>query len=410
MWFRKKSIQRCYEYTNIRNQIIKGNKKEADRKLFFYYDETDNCRKMRININSETGFNNSISSIFILGGIVSDKIVSTEKANELFGQLKINGKPAEIKYKTIFGRRSDFKNIMKSENLHIILKWLKENDLYVHFTEYSVIDNICNQIMESLSCSKEINQLEKDILKCLIIKESFGFAKLLDELEYPQIQNYGLFWIKLKKLFNIDELTKKEHSINSVEGLTLLIQQESLKSLQRKIELAYESKTRLASSYIPKEKGLILDNFGIVYQKPLIIFKNSMHYFDNETDIDKYLKDTPMFINGKFIKNYQFVNIKQPGELIVNENKVVYICDWIVRILQNTIQFLRNTSENKLYEYIQEMSKIEKDNFVNLCSLLRESMELNKFAFCFFDTWRLSARFEWLTEYEKTLILASISR
>jgi len=108
-WYRIKKIRQICDYTKMRNKKIKGNEIIANSKLFFYYDETENFGRMYINLDNKTGYNkNPQSPVFMVGGIWSNNEIKNESAQELIDKIKVKGNPKEIKFKHVFGVKSNF--------------------------------------------------------------------------------------------------------------------------------------------------------------------------------------------------------------------------------------------------------------------------------------------------------------
>lgn len=394
-----------FDLTKVREQKIDGNKKVADSKLYFYYDETENFGKMCVRADKKCGFNNEpFSPVFMLGGIFSNYEISNSIADELIQSIKIKGNPSDIKFSNVFGKKCGFENILKNENLKVILDWIDKYDIYLHFIEYNIFYDVTNTIYSSLRGVSSSD--EKELLKKLIINNSKEFSNLLIETGFPNIKNMSYFWGKLKHIlfdkivYRIADKTNIEYIINRYNKCVT-------EELKNKINIASSNNYKLRNN-VSNQKGILTDNLSTAYELPLIIFKNSLHYFDNENVIKKFLSDTPIYIDRKRIKNYEFVNIVENKRLVSEEIKAVYICDWIVRILQQTIQYLRLNGYETFYPYIKKMTRKEYDNFTRLCNVIAKSKKNNPFSFCFMDEYSIPYRFNWLINYKETIMKASI--
>ena len=81
---------------------------------------------------------------------------------------------------------------------------------------------------------------------------------------------------------------------------------------------------------------IILGNFTPFYLRALILFKNSSHVFDDETEIQKVLIDSELYDQDNKINSYQFVNSAA--------NKFIQISDIIVGLLGKCYLFVNETT------------------------------------------------------------------
>ncbi|WP_026395917.1 hypothetical protein [Acetobacterium malicum] len=90
------------DVTELRNKKIEGIEKIADSKYYFYYDETENFGKFRLDQCKHSGFNiEPDSSPFKLGGIYSKNEITNEISEELIKRLQINSKSHDLKFNQI---------------------------------------------------------------------------------------------------------------------------------------------------------------------------------------------------------------------------------------------------------------------------------------------------------------------
>lgn len=405
-WYRIRKIKKICEYKKIRDEKIKGCKKIADSKMYFYYDETENFGKMRINLDKDFGYNKYPGSpVFMVGGIWCRDEITNDMAQELINTIKVKSGLNEIKFKNVFGKKSDFKEILKKRNLDYILDWLEKYDICFHFTEYNILFDITNDLYQMLP--GEPLQDEKDVLKKLVYAYSKDIAILLDEFKYPNIKNDKIFWNKMIEIFALDKLLNQNNVHDkSFKALYNYYEKNIINRLKQKMESA--AKEQVKRKKYDMEQGILTEDLCMAYFLPTIIFKNSNHYFDNENVIKEKLKSNIVYIDKKRLENYKFVNVFEGKKLISEEIKAVYICDWIIRMLHQIIQYLRGNGYEKLYPYLAQMGEEEKDRFIRLCKIIKKSKERNPFSFCFFDSSALSFRFEWFIDYKETLIKAQL--
>ncbi|WP_293094185.1 hypothetical protein [Moorena sp. SIOASIH] len=123
---------------------------DFDSSFTFYYDETTNCRKFYV---KEFDFNHSFKSNksnFILGGLVHEG--SQPNIEPLFDRLQLQNNITEVKFKNI--AHGQFIDCLKSQKLNCFLKYLLENDLYIHYSSinflyWSIVDIVDSAIANS---------------------------------------------------------------------------------------------------------------------------------------------------------------------------------------------------------------------------------------------------------------------
>ncbi len=81
-----------------------------------------------------------------------------------------------------------------------------------------------------------------------------------------------------------------------------------------------------------EEKGILIDDFVHFYTTRLSVLSSSNLTLDNEGDIINYLQQTPLFMDGKLLVNYQFVDSKS--------NTFVQLSDIVVGLLSRYFAFV----------------------------------------------------------------------
>lgn len=124
--------------------------RELTEKLYVYFDETNNIRKLKINLENGSGLN-SDATPFVFGGVAfrykanQDKMLQNFQKFFFLNKVKVDGFESnhiEIKFKEFAsgGKGVDeisFKRLLNSKKINLFLKWLVKNRAIIH---YSVID------------------------------------------------------------------------------------------------------------------------------------------------------------------------------------------------------------------------------------------------------------------------------
>ena len=118
----------------------------VDEVYTFYYDETNNIRRLHI---THDGLNVKDPGCFVLGGIAHRGEPRDLGFAELLSALKVQKSVKELKLKHIGS--GAFLEILLSERLTALLSWIIERDLFIHFQAldvmyWSIVD-IVNSIL-----------------------------------------------------------------------------------------------------------------------------------------------------------------------------------------------------------------------------------------------------------------------
>jgi hypothetical protein len=120
---------------------------KADEPYTFYYDETNNIRKLRLDAQ---GLNVAEPAIFVLGGVVHRGPPRLLNIKPLRDAMGIQQSANEIKLKNV--AKGEFLDLLKSDRLTAFLKWVSDSDLMIHYHAldplyWSVVD-----IIDSILC------------------------------------------------------------------------------------------------------------------------------------------------------------------------------------------------------------------------------------------------------------------
>tara|TARA_R110002111_G_scaffold106609_5_gene164990 strand:+ start:778 stop:1929 length:1152 start_codon:yes stop_codon:yes gene_type:complete len=329
---------------------------DFDLERTFYYDETNNIGKFYV---QETDFNTAFDSNFILGGIVSNGNIPdfTDFINGLNLQANVN----EIKFKHI--AKGDFTNCLKFRKLNSFLDLILNSNLSVHYSSLNILYFSIVDIVDSAIANSEISRkigpqfamnLKNDLYK-LSRLEKEAIVDLFYNYQYPNIkkENVADFISDLTSLFGDYEDSQEYHL-----GLT------SLKQILR------ESEKNDSLPFIMNETDyVLLKDFSQFYLRPLYLFKNSKHIFDNEDTIKKILDDYDLTDNGKVFKHYEFKDSK--------EDILIQLSDVFVGIVGKFFIFINTTSIEKMTEILNTFSEIQKKNLCLYLNLIGKSNDDN---------------------------------
>ena len=328
---------------------------DFDSSFTFYYDETNNIRKFYLR---EDDFNYSFDGNFTLGGVVLED--EEPELDNLFDGLNLQENIDEVKFSHIaFG---DFLSCLKSRKLNFFLNYLINNDIYIHYSSlnilfYSLADIVDSAIMNS-EPAKNLGQkfafLLKNDLYRLAKLEIDAFIELLYQYEYPNIKADSIneFINDLISLFDGYEDDPEFHV-----GLT------SLKQILREAddELVF---------IMNEEDHILLEDLSHFYMRPIYLFKNSTHIFDEEDSIQQVLNDYELRDGDEVIDSYDFKDSE--------DYKLIQVSDIFIGLVGKLSVFINTTDLADIENTLNELNAIQEDNLKLFFQLIEASSNKNK--------------------------------
>ena len=247
----------------------------------FYYDESNNFRKFRLN---ETGFNNDIiqQSHFTLGGIYIPKDINPD-IEDLLKNLRPQKSQKELKFKFFSYGKTELIDFLNSKRLKSLFDWIHKNGLLIHMSTmdylyFSIVD-IIDELPDA-NVTGAYNRSLKDTLYNVINKNIELFVEILYKYKYPNIAKDNKFKF-YEEVFNF--YTKNyEYNNDDPEDFIKELLRQMLKSGFR----------REGSGFLEENIDYILhDRFETIYINNPVNFPNCTHIFDEEPDIMNRLEE-----------------------------------------------------------------------------------------------------------------------
>lgn len=346
-----------FDVTKIRPYIkLSEPSADFDSKFQFYYDETNNIKKFYVR---ENDFNYTFTSNFVLGGLVHEG--AAPKVQTLIDSFGLQKTVKEVKFKHIAS--GSFLDCLRSEKLRLYLQFIKDGNLYVHYSSLNILYWAIVDIVDSAIANSEIaqklglafsNQLKNDLYK-LARLEIDSVIRIFYQFEYPNIKNDKIisFIDTMISLF--------DGYIDSTEfhfGL------ESLKQILKQAK---------KNGYLPfimdEDDHILLKDLSQFYLRPIYVFKNSWHIFDNEDLISETLNKYRILDGESEINNYTFID-SQTSQLI-------QLSDVFVGIWGKLSNYINTSTQKKISEDIDFMSSIQRTNINLLIDLEDKSHSKN---------------------------------
>lgn len=282
------------DYTEFRKMIVELHQlANVNDKYYFYYDETNNCRKF---LMREEQFNVSSKEDFILGGVVTKEPINPTEIEELIVKMKFQPNMKEFKLKHLCGN-GNFLECLKSDKLFLLLNWLDAKDINIHFANinllyYAVVDLIDAYAMD-IPDFNFITNLKSTVYK-YVDQDIDNIHNLLYSYQYPNIKpeqfeefsDLLINWINnLKVADNIDrfymDTYKQMINANKNSEANILLQN--------------------------NHDHLLIEEFSSLYILRLVLFNNAKHILDEEVSIQENITKQQVMLDGKELDNYHFV-------------------------------------------------------------------------------------------------------
>jgi len=345
----------------------------TDNKYTFFYDETNNIRKLLLKENGGVNIQlKELNQNFVLGGVCYENTttltaISFENLKkDLYLDKKIIENNLEIKFKHI--AKGDFLGCLKSNKLKIFLEWIISNNLYIHHSSLDIFYwSIVDILDSSVQYYEHFRYEDLNYFKALLYEVAKvnieDFLKILTKYNYPNIKSK-----KNKKFLN--EIIKyidryKDEVINDIE----VVDKHSCLVLINILRNAKNKELFFIEDNAPLK---LINEFGAFYQKPLGLFINSEHIFDIEEKVINYF-DKFEFCNGEVpLQNYIFKDSK--------DNFLIQISDIMVGLLGKYMTFVNELEFSKIDKVKNSLNPLQTDNMTLLVKLLIKS-ELKSKAF-----------------------------
>lgn len=329
---------------------------DFDTPYFFYYDETNNIKTFYVR---ENDFNYTFTANFVLGGLVHDS--DEPNVDALIKSFNLQKTANEVKFKHIaFG---EFLDCLKSSKLKLYLQFIKDSDLYIHYSSlnilyWSLVDIVDSAIMSSESAMALglgfANRLKNDLYK-LARLEIDAVIDLFYKFGYPNI--------------------KSEEIIEFVESLSDLFEpylgeEEFHFGLESLRQILKEARKKGALPFVMDEKDyILLSDLSQFYLRPIYTFKSSTHVFDNEESIKGILGEYRILDNGIEINSYSFTDSQ--------DSKLTQLSDIFVGLMGKFTQYRNTHKIEEIEADIKLLTPLQSDNLNLFIDVILKSEQKN---------------------------------
>lgn len=325
----------------------------VDTEYTFYYDETNNVRKLHL---TTEGMNIRSPECFVLGGVAHLGPPRPLDLAPLRAALKLQPNVVEIKLKLLGS--GGFLELLASGRIGTFLEWLTHEGLLAHYQVtdllyWSIVD-IVDSILTEVDAPQLLmaHPLLKDSLYAILRDDVDGTADLLGRYDYPNVgrNRRAAFVGELLALAEEREALLDHFSYYMLKGL---------------LQMACGIETL---PYLEKETpNVLIDGFGLFFADRLSLFKRSQHILDDEKRIEDYLSSLTLADGDVPLRHYQFANSKvEPG---------VQLSDPLAGLIGKLFTYLNRTDLAQLHLDMAALTTIQRRNLSLLAHLLDHSTD-----------------------------------
>lgn len=328
---------------------------KIDRVYTFYYDETNNIRRLRV---TPTGLNVHNPQCYVLGGVAHDGPIRDLHIDALRSALKIQDSAPEIKLKHL--GKGEFIDLLRSPKIAIFLDWIDSEKLFIHHQVLDVMYWSIVDIVDSIITASGSNQLKryalplKNDLYTILRYDLDDTVRLFKKYAYPDVG-------RVQRPAFVNDLR------NILEKRCWLLPGFNYQVLKGMLQKAAHLESL---PYLEDEKpNILLDEFSMLYINNICLFKNSNHILDIEEEIEARLMAQTFVDNGRPIHNYKFVNSKHEGG--------IQIADATVGLLGKFFTFINRTELDDLHGIKSQLSPRQIQTLSRLSKLINQSIDEN---------------------------------
>jgi len=260
--------------------------------------------------------------------------------------------------------KGSFEELFKSKKIGILFSWLLDNNFYIHYFNLNVfywsIVDIVDSIIEKLDIINKrfyipFHMSVKSDLYKVIISDEATFVTALRNFEYPNIKHE-----------RVNEFSK--FLIEFVKINSVVLRDDRKYILNKFIESA--SKVDELFFIMGEKDHILIDDFFTFYLRSVYIFKNSIHIFDNEPQIESIFEQYDFMDKGEIINNYSFVDSKSKVE--------VQVSDVIAGIFGKYFTFISEIDTDELKVFRAKLNEVQKNNLCLLGKLIDNYNDLSE--------------------------------
>lgn len=236
---------------------------------------------------------------------------------------------------------------------------LLSKPLYLHISTLNLLYYSLVDIVESATIPDRLKQYHL-VFKAALYQACNSnietVTSILSKYRYPNISHEHLIDF-VKELMDSIAPYKKDRLI----GPTLELLHKFLKIGAEQGKLPFITE---------QEDHMLIEGLMSLYARPIYMYINSEHIFDNESEIKQQLEAFPMFNTETPLSNYSFLDSK--------DDKLIQVCDVTIGLIGKFFQFLNTHSKDQIHQKVCTMTEIQLENLDMLLSMFEKSLNFNE--------------------------------
>lgn len=330
-------------------RVIAPTYQNCDARIQIFYDETNNFRKFRLD---EMGLN-APNDPFVLGGIALGEGKFLEGWVDL--RKAIGAQATDLKLKHI--AKGDFEATLAERRLSLVLQWLIDTGTMTHYNVLDPLYFAILDIIDSLQADDRfdidpVHQELKGELHYAVLQDLPAFLKLMHGYGFPDVPREKA----CEFLNDVDRFVRSRVPEDRNAATFLLKQTLRKASRVRDLELAFLH---------DNESGELITNLAHWFMHSVYTFKNAIHVFDEETEVQKYLGKFDIYDGNRRVA-YSFCNSKA--------SVGVQASDIVAGLFGRYFRYLNAHSIRELVTREKDYTDIQKENLARLRMIVQRSM------------------------------------
>jgi len=326
----------------------------VDRPYRFFYDETNNVRRLTI---EEGRLNVARPECFVLAGLVQRQPAAAIDLAPLRERLRLQPNVGEIKLKHI--GKGGFLEILASSKLRTLLRWLTDESMLVHYHVTDVLYWSIVDIVDSIIASSEeamglapAAAMLKDGLYAILRDDVDGTAEMLSRYRYPDVgpDRREAFMRELLDMLEAREGTLPHFEHYMLKGL-----------------LQMGAKAASLPFIEDDAPDMLVETFGHFFLHRIAVFKNSEHVLDEEPVIEAFVEAAGLTDGGAPFRNFRFADSRtEPG---------VQLSDVVAGLLGKAFTYVNRTPHDELERDLAALSDQQRASLALLARLIDRSTD-----------------------------------
>ena len=322
------------------------------KRYTLYYDETNNIRRLTL---TESGLNHDALDCFVLGGIALEPGAVLSDIAALRALLRIQDSAPEMKLKHLV--QGDYAACLDSRKVEQFLTWLLKAPVYIHYSNFSVLNWSIVDLIDSLIVSERFRHLGyahdalKNELHALVRLDPLGYFRLLKTFNYPNVA-----------------VERIEEFVNAVRAFLFrngfLFRNTATMMLCDLLKDAACDTT--LDFLVGNDSNILVDSFDTVFLHRLATFTSAVHVFDEEPQIRMSLKKERIVVGGQTIA-YSFANSR--------DEPAIQVSDVLCGILGKHFSYMEKRSIEQLEAWSANLSDQQRRNVALLAELTDKADE-----------------------------------